>query len=79
MRYRRGVAFEHLNSVLFLQHLRLKAKLIQVLGHALEVYGNRWLLQIVDLLGSDQCEFAHQPAITFLARTTLTLVLGLKR
>ena len=78
MRYRRGVGFEHRHSVLLLQHLRLKAKLIQVLGHALEVYGNRWLLQIVDLLGSDQCELAHQPAITFLARATLTLVLGLK-
>ena len=74
---RRGVALEHLHPVLFFEHLGLEAKLIEVLGHALEVDGDRRLLEVVDLLGPDQCVLAYELAITVLTGAGLTCVLDL--
>ena len=55
---RRREALQRLNSVPFVEYLRLKKQFLNVLGHVLEVDCYRRFLQVLDRLGTDEGELA---------------------
>ena len=54
MRYRGCKTFKVLHLVLLSEYLRLQVQLLQVRDHILEVHCDRWLVEVVDLCGSQQ-------------------------